>query len=160
MKYLSLIILVGLMYATWVVSRRSEGLPEVRHAEIQRDFQRLIADYIQKSLPQVKEITFKKFWTESLNSKEIKATFAYSFLDEGKGANSAVVEIEGTAKLKRNEKEETPEEQPWLVTDIKVSSNQLEYQQPLKIRDRADLEEDEKPAPQANPARATEESHN
>jgi hypothetical protein len=159
MKYLSLLVLVVVLYASWRVVQRTGDLPETRHAEIQVELQTIIADYVKKALPGVTQITFKRFWTQSQGPEEVTASFVYSFLDEekGPGKHPAEVEIEGTALLQRGSEPAGDAERPWLLTDIQISGNKLEYKTPLKVRPREEQEDlSETPAPEATDAPATD----
>ena len=82
------------------------------HVGIQNDLKEIIAEYVQKNLPESKNLRFEKFWTEAVKKNKVKASFVYSFEDPSQENGDTVTEIAGSAILDKGE--ETAETSPGI----------------------------------------------
>ena len=106
MKIVSVLIFGAALIGTWAMVHNPRPVAESVHVGIQNDLKNIIADYVQKNLPDSKNLVFEKFWTETVNASQVKASFVYSF-DNPDGNESANVQIQGSAIL--NKVDETAE---------------------------------------------------
>lgn len=134
MRYLSLVFLVFTMWWTWSVIETPSALTEDTHVGIQEDLKRVITEYLQTNLTNVKDIQFEKFWTQTLEDNKVKASFSYSFEDAGEGdqPSDARIGIEGHAILNR-QKAEDSEYDVWSLDELNVDSNKLTYKEGMII---------------------------
>ncbi len=126
MSFLNIILLTLLMCWSWAVSQMPNEIAQSTHVQIQRDLKSLIKGYIQKQLPQASNIKFHKFWTESINKNNVKASFSYSFSDESEKVGESTTGIEGAALLVKNK-------DSWDLEQLNVTNNTLEFKKPLSI---------------------------
>ncbi len=152
MKIISLIIFAGALVGSWTLVHHKRPVPQSVHVGIQNDLKNIIADYIQKNLPESKNLKFHKFWTETLNKNQVQATFVYSF-DNPEASEEANVQIEGLALL--NKIAETPELVTWSFDQLWISGNKVTFASPIQITAEAQVP---KEAP-AEPKAAHDEHH-
>lgn len=131
MKIVSVLIFAAALIGTWVAAHTPRVVPESVHADIQSELKTIIAEYIQKNLPESKNLRFEKFWTETVKASQVKAYFAYSFEDKTESGEEAAVEIEGSAIL--NKVEETPENVTWSFDTLIISDNKVTFSEPIRI---------------------------
>lgn len=131
MKIISLLVFVFALIGSWYLTHREHAIPEAVHVGIQDELKQIIADFIQKNLPNSKNLVFKRFWTESLQKNKIKASFTYSFDDVNENSGPVNMEIEGYAIL--NKVSENPDSTEWSFDELKVLNNGLEFREPLRI---------------------------
>ena len=100
------------------------------HADIQNDLKNIIAEYVQKNLPDSRNLKFEKFWTETVTPNQVKASFVYSF-DNPDGGETAQVQIQGSAIL--NKVDETAETVTWSFDQLSISDNKVTFTEPIQI---------------------------
>ncbi len=91
MRYLSLILIVFVMWWTWAVVHSPAVISQAEHERIQTELKQVINNYITTHLPTAKNIHFDQFWTKTLNRHTIRASFSYTFDDAG--VNNQIVRI-------------------------------------------------------------------
>lgn len=128
MRYLSLIFIVVLMSVSWKVIQSSEAVPETTHIDIQDDFKVMIIETLQKSLPNVKDIKFDRFWTQNLATNKIKAGFQFSFDNNVENDSPARYGIEGHATLTYD-----PEKSVWNVDGPHFLNNEITFKDGMVI---------------------------
>ena len=139
MKIISLVVFLFALVGSWFLAHRDAPIPEAVHQGIQNDLKRVISEYVQKNLPNSKNLVFKKFWTEALQKNKVKASFVYSFDDANDKSGPINMEIEGYAIL--NKVTENADSSEWSLDEIHVLNNGLEYKEALKITPNADADE-------------------
>ncbi len=132
MKYLSLLLFLVAMRVSWGFINTPPTVETSVHVGIQNDLRVFIEDYIKKNLPTAREIQFDNFWTETLKSKQIKAHFSYSFVDDTEDDGAARVGINGYAILNKTDKE-TAEEEFWSFDELYVLDNKIEFKNGVVI---------------------------
>lgn len=142
MKYLSVVVLVGLMTWTWRLVHRESAISQQIHVGIQQDLRRIITDYIQKNLPNSEDLRFERFWTEALSKDKVKAAFLYSFKENSQSHGPTRVQIDGYAILNRDKNDSNAEKESWSFDELYILNNQIEFQQPLTITPQVDEETD------------------
>jgi hypothetical protein len=160
MRYVSLVFLVILMWWSWSAIRTPSLLPEGTHVGIQEDLRRLISEYITENLEGAKDIRFEKFWTQTLKENQIKAVFAYSFLDNsGSLESGARVGVEGFAILNRSDKENS-EFDVWNLDELNVENNRVVFENGTTIQGSAqNALQQADPTPSNEPKTAPTENH-
>ncbi len=132
MRYLSLIVIVFFMWWSWSATKNPNLIPEDTHVGIQEDLKRVITEYVKDNLPNVKEVKFNKFWTQTLEENRVKAVFSYTFDDDGTdqtGAtatskSAATVGVAGYAILNHS-KQENSEYDVWSLDELNVENNHI-----------------------------------
>lgn len=142
MKIVSVFVFALAMIGTWRVAYSARSVSESVHVGIQEDLKRIITEYIEKKLPEAKNIRFEKFWTETVKKDQVRAFFAYSFDDSNATSGSTRTAIEGYATL--NKADETEEEITWNFDELQVKDNRIEFVEPIKIRAGSDELDSEK----------------
>jgi hypothetical protein len=132
MKYLSLIALLIALSVSWSLVHRKSDLSEGIHVGIQDDLKKIITDYIQKNLPQSKNVQFERMWTERLSKDKVKASFIYSFEEENEEVGPARVNIEGYAVLNK-QPAEAERANVWSFDELYILNNNLVFQRELSI---------------------------
>lgn len=131
MKIISLIIFLFALVGSWYLTHREQAIPESVHMGIQNELKQIIADYVQKNLPNSKNLTFTRFWTESLQKNKVKATFSYTFDDMNESSGPVNMQIEGYAIL--NKVADNADSAEWSFDELKILNNEVEFREPLKI---------------------------
>lgn len=130
MKIVSLLIFGAALIGSWAMVHAPRPVAESVHIGIQSDLKNIIAEYVQKNLPESKNLVFQKFWTETVNKDRVKASFSYSFDNDSDG-ETANVEIQGTAIL--NKVDENPETVTWSFDELTISDNKVTFSEPIQI---------------------------
>jgi hypothetical protein len=130
MKIVSVLFFALALTGTWMMAYAKKTIPESVHVGIQNDLKRVITEYVQKNLPESKNLRFEKFWTETVKKDRVKASFVYTFEDASQGG-PAEVEIEGSAIL--NKVDETPENSTWSFDQLQILDNQVHFSDPIQI---------------------------
>ncbi len=146
MRYLSLFVIVALMWLTWSRSQNSAGLSETTHIGIQEDLKRLISEFVSEKIPSSSDLTFTKFWTEDLGQNKVKASFSYRFnemrefpAEDGKptrAPESVIVEVSGSATLSNKPATSANDAQYdiWQIESIDVDDNKVIYKDGMTIK--------------------------
>jgi hypothetical protein len=153
MKIISLLIFSSALIGSWALVHAPRPVAESVHIGIQNDLRNIISEYVQKNLPDSKNLVFQKFWTETVTKNQVKAVFVYSF-DNKDGGETANVEIGGEAIL--NKVAETPEMVTWSFDQLTISDNKVTFTDPIQITaDTGALEG----APKAEPTKEHGSNH-
>jgi hypothetical protein len=131
MKIVSLVVFAAALIGSWIAARATPMVSETMHVGIQNDLKTIIAEYVQKNLPNSKNLRFEKFWTESVKKDQVKATFVYSFEDPSAENGDTVTEISGSALLAKGE--ETPESVTWNLHSLTIKDSHVDFQEPIQI---------------------------
>lgn len=146
MKVISVLVFTAALIGSWVMVHAKKPVAESVHIGIQNDLRNIITEYVQKNLPESKNLRFEKMWTETLNKNRVKAHFVYSFEDVSETGEPALVEISGSAML--NKVEETPEMATWSFDQLQILDNKVQFSEPVQITAGAgELEGNETPTP-------------
>lgn len=132
MKFLGVIFFLVAMNWSWSLIHSEMSTSEQVHVGIQKDMKRIISEYIKENLPTSNNLKFKKFWTEKVGLKKIKAFFVYSFEDSQGGFGPARVEVEGSALLTRAP-DESEEFETWSFDELTIEDNRIEFKEGLEI---------------------------
>lgn len=151
MKIVSLLVFIVALVGTWHITRAAGPMSQSIHVGIQNDLKNIIAEYVQKNLPDSKNLRFDRFWTESLKDSRIKATFAYSFESETAESGTAKTGISGYAIL--NKVNEDPKSVTYNLDELHVLDNAVEFEEPIQITTAPGS-----PATNEQPPQPTEES--
>lgn len=139
MKIVSVLIFGAALIGSWAVVHAPRPVSESVHIGIQNDLKNIIAEYVQKNLPESKNLKFEKFWTQTVKADQVKASFVYSFDNDDNG-EAAQVQIEGSALL--NKVDETPETVTWSFDQLTISDNKVTFTEPIQITAGAGVLED------------------
>ena len=131
MKVVSVLIFAAALVGSWVAVHAKKPVSESVHIGIQNDLRNIITEYVQKNLPDSKNLRFEKMWTETIKKDRVKANFVYTFEDNSQGSEPAVVEIHGSALL--NKIEETPEMATWSFDQLQILDNKVQFSEPIQI---------------------------
>lgn len=131
MKIVSVLFFALLMSGTWYMAHAKRSIPESVHVGIQNDLKRVITEYIEKNLPESKNLRFEKFWTETVKKDRVKASFTYTFEDTTEDGEPAEVEIEGSALL--NKVDENAESSTWSFDELQILDNKVNFTEPIQI---------------------------
>lgn len=131
MKIVSVVFFFVALVGSWIMTRTASPIPEAMHVGIQNDLKNIIADYVQKNLPQSKNLRFEKFWTEAVKRSKVKAFFTYTFDDTTQENGATAIQIEGWALL--NKIDEGPETVTWSLDELQVQDNRVDFKDPIHI---------------------------
>lgn len=131
MKIVSVLFFSVALVLTWSAAHLKKPVSESVHIGIQTDLKRIITEYVQKNLPESKNLQFEKFWTETIGKNKVKASFVYSFQDATAEGDAAEVEIEGSAIL--NKTGETAETSTWSFDELQILNNKVSFSEPMQI---------------------------
>jgi hypothetical protein len=130
MKYVSLLVLVLLLAASWKLSSSVDPVSVKTHYEIQTDLTKIIEAAVLAQMPQAKDFKFIKIYTETLNPSTVQASFGYTFTDPtAEGNEQTLREVDGTALLTRD----SADLKKWVLENIKVDQSAIEFQDGLTI---------------------------
>jgi hypothetical protein len=135
MKIISLIFFALALSGTWIMAYAKKPVSQAVHMDIQNDLKRIIAEKLQKNVPESKNLHFDKFWTETVNKDKVKAFFVYSYDDVTAEGEPAEVEVDGSAVLVKVD--ETPESSTWSFDGIQVLDSKVSFNEPIQITSRA-----------------------
>jgi len=131
MKIVSVVLFAVALIASWRLVHVTPPVPEAMHVGIQNDLKNIIAEYVQKSLPNSKNLRFEKFWTEAVKKDKVKATFVYTFEDPSQDNGNTEIEITGTAMLDRGE--ETSDNVTWNLNQLNIQDSAVQFEEPIHI---------------------------
>ncbi len=131
MKIVSTLVFAAALIGTWQMSRGHSPMSQSVHVGIQSDLKKIIAEYVQKNLPESGNLRFDKFWTEAVKKDKIKASFVYSFDDSTRTAGTARVEISGSAIL--NKVDENSETVTYSLDELQILDNKVRFEEPIQI---------------------------
>lgn len=131
MKIVSVLVFAFALVGTWALVHNPRPVAQSIHVGIQADLKNIIAEYVQKNLPESKNLRFEKFYTETINKSKVRAVFTYSFEDKTEEGEPAAVQIEGEAIL--NKTEETPETVTWSFDQLTIQDNKVTFSDPIQI---------------------------
>lgn len=131
MKVVSILIFAVALIGTWMMVHTKKTVAESVHIGIQNDLRNIITEYVQKNLPESKNLRFEKMWTETVKKDKVTAHFVYSFEDSGTNGEPALVEINGSAVL--NKVSETPQMTTWSFDQLQILDNKVNFSEPLQI---------------------------
>lgn len=159
MKVVSVLIFAVALVGSWVAVHAKKPVSESVHIGIQNDLRNIITEYVQKNLPESKNLRFEKLWTETISKDRVKANFVYTFEDTSQAGNSALVEIHGSALL--NKVEETPEMATWSFDQLQILDNKVQFSEPIQITAEAGSLEGSKavPPPETKTPEKSEGTH-
>lgn len=159
MKIVSVLFFALALTGTWMLAHANKPVADSVHVGIQNDLKRIITEYVQKNLPESKNLRFTKFWTETLNKGKVKAYFVYSFEDSTEEGEPAEVEIDGSAIL--NKVDETAESSTWSFDELQILDTKVSFNEPIQITSRAGELENAQPvnAPDAKKEEEKKEHH-
>ena len=157
MKVVSVLIFTVALVGSWVLVHAKKPVTESMHIGIQNDLRNIITEYVQKNLPESKNLRFEKIWTETLDKNNVRAFFVYTFEDKAENGDPALIEINGSARLEKVE--ETADMTTWNFKELQILDNKVEFSQPIQITAGAgELENGATKAPAA-PTAPKEEVH-
>lgn len=149
MKVVSVLILAAALIGSWKAVYSKQPVSESVHVGIQNDLKNIITEYVQKNLPEVKNLRFERMWTETIKPHRVRANFIYSFEETGENGEPAVVEINGSATL--NKVDETPEVATWSFDELKILDNTVNFTQAIEVKAGAGQLEGESITPANDP---------
>jgi hypothetical protein len=128
MRYLSLILLVSLVFLTWKVSKIEAKVNVRVHHDIQMDLSKIISAAIKAQLPNAYDIKFDQLFSETIDADHVRVLFEYSFRDKGQEDQTAT-NISGQANVTRNSNDKTQ----WTLEKIDISQSSLEFKDGLVV---------------------------
>jgi len=131
MKIVSVVVFAIALIGSWVLVHATSAVPESMHMGIQNDLKNIIAEYVQKNLPNSKNLRFEKFWTEVVKKDKVKASFVYTFDDPSAENGETTMQIAGSAILDKGE--ETSDNVTWNLNSLKIQDSSVEFQEPIQI---------------------------
>lgn len=131
MKIVSVVVFAAALIGSWLVVRTPAQVSETMHVGIQNDLKNIITEYVQKNLPDSKNLRFDKFWTETVKKDQVKATFVYSFEDPSTENGDTTIQIAGSAML--NKGEETTDSVTWNLNSLNIKDSHVDFQEPIQI---------------------------
>jgi hypothetical protein len=131
MKIVSIVVFTAALIASWIAAHAAAPVSEAMHVGIQNDLKNIITEYVQKNLPNSKNLRFDKFWTETVKKDLVKATFVYSFEDPSSENGGTVTQIAGSALLDKGD--ETAESVTWNLNSLQIQDSSVEFQEPIHI---------------------------
>jgi hypothetical protein len=131
MKIVSSLVFAAALIGSWCLSRAHGPMSQSVHIGVQNDLKNIIAEYVQKQLPESKNLRFDKFWTETVKKDRIKASFVYSFEDATQASGPARTQISGSALL--NKVDENPETVTYSLDELQILDNRIEFAEPIQI---------------------------
>lgn len=137
MRYLSLALLIALMYISWSFAQRPSTISETTHILIQDDIKDMIQETVVQQLPDVQGFRFERFWTESLSANQVQAFFTFSFENAAESEDRARYGIEGNAVLTYNSETEM-----WDVEGPIFSANNIVFKDGIMIGPSSEADED------------------
>jgi hypothetical protein len=148
MKYISLAIFIALLAFTWKLSTHEDVIGVQTHHSIQMDLAKIIQAAVVQQLPGTSNFRFTKLFTEAIDDSNVKALFAYAFIDN---SQSEKVErsIDGDALVSRDPSNPSQ----WILSQIHVGQSTIEFEEGSVVTAGTDLET----APSTSPAPAPAE---
>jgi hypothetical protein len=131
MKVVSVLLFAILLIGTWSLVHSKRPVAESVHVGIQNDLRAIITEYVQKNVPESKNVVFEKMWTETVRPDQVRAKFVYSFEDVDSEGEPAKIAITGSAVL--NKAEESPEMIIWNLDELKILDNTVSFAEPIQI---------------------------
>jgi hypothetical protein len=137
MRYISLLFILFLMGVSWAAMHSPSAVPETTHIDIQDDIKSMIRDTVAKAIPQVKDLKFDRFWTQSVTKDQVKAVFSFSFENAAEATDRARYGISGHALLTYDAATGR-----WNLKGPYFENNEITFKDGMIIRPGQDTEED------------------
>lgn len=131
MKIISVLVFAAALIGSWFAVYAKKPVAESVHAGIQNDLRNIITEYVQKNLPEAKNLRFEKLWTETVKASKVRAYFVYSFEEANENGEPAKIEINGSAVL--NKVDETPDIATWSLDELRILDNKVNFTEPVQI---------------------------
>lgn len=131
MKIVSIVVFTAALIVSWQFTHHLGPMSQSVHMGVQADLKKIIAEYVEKNLPDSKNLRFDRFWTESISETKIKATFAYTFDEPGGESGTTAVSISGFAIL--NKTSEDAQGITYSLDELKILDSAVEFDEPIQI---------------------------
>lgn len=134
MKYLSLIIFIGLLAWTWNLTHGTSSniVSFETHAGIQEKLAQLISETIKAKKPNSSDVTITRLWTEAVDANKIRAVFAYHYNEKSEQDSDSETSIEGEALLVREEAANS-DGSSWSLKKITTTNNSLDFKSGITV---------------------------
>lgn len=129
MKYLSLIVLLGLMIWTFNLSSSQNEVPVATHVNLANELKAVMTDYLKQNVAGIQNIQFHHLYTESkANKNRLTAFVKYSY-------ESPLSETQVTKEIREGkiELESKDNGQTWEPLEMDFKDLSVEFLEDLKI---------------------------
>lgn len=135
MKYLSVVVFVGLMSWTWTKIHGEAPVSFETHAAIQNKLAVMLQEAIQAKKPTALGLVVERVWTEDMSNGQVKAHFVYSFRETSDPSlsatlNAAKTQVRGEGLLERLPDDGSGFDR-WNLTEIKTTNNSVLFEEDL-----------------------------
>lgn len=156
MKYLSVIVFIGLMSWTWAKIHGEAPVSFETHAAIQSKLAVLLQEAIQQKKPEAAELVVERVWTEDMTNGHVKAHFVYSFSETASAdASSAKTTVNGEGLLERMPDDGSGFDR-WSLKEIKTTNNAVLFEQEMIVTPEDSPNAESKVTPQPSEPAPTE----
>jgi len=128
MKYFSVVILMALMAWTWGLANSQQDFSPQDGRDLETQIESIVAEYVKKDRPGLKELTFQQIYTEVIEPKrEIKVHLRYQIEEATAQGDSAVQGFEGSIILT------SKDGKAWEWANQNVRSPFVEFKEGSKV---------------------------
>ncbi|MGZ3690687.1 MAG: hypothetical protein ACXVAX_04250 [Pseudobdellovibrio sp.] len=131
-KLVSFFVFLAAFVWTWFLFHSQDKINVGVHAGLQSKLAIMIEDTLKKARPNSFKFKMLSLYTTKIDDNKINAHFSYRYSEPLEDKEISEQTVNGDAVLNRSVSE-NPEEQKWIVQNVKTDSSVIEFQEGLII---------------------------
>lgn len=166
MKFVSWIILLGLLSWSWNEVNRQSPISVATHAGLQENLRQIIMEKVKQLLPTATDLKFHQIFTKPVDDNHVQATFSYSFFAGDQGKPGVKTTLSGKADLSKLENPVPETEEPnWSFDKLTIDGQEIEFEDDSVIKPGGDVSsaagsnEEPKPVSPTEPTKTKSTHH-
>lgn len=129
MKYISVLIVVGLMVWTWSLATANRGVSLETQKGLEADVEQIIRTQILQKDASVTDIIFRQLYTEVIKPREqVRAHYRYVIKAPTQAGDATNEMREGSALLTSTDGGQT-----WMISDVENKGASVEFQNGSRV---------------------------
>ncbi len=138
-KLVSFFVFLTAFVWTWFLFHSQAKINVGVHAGLQSKLAIMIEDTLKKARPNSFKFKMLSLYTAKIDDNKINAHFSYRYSEPMEDKDISELTVNGEAILNRTVSE-NPEDQKWVVQNVKTDSSVIEFQEGLVIGSGAEPE--------------------
>ncbi len=127
MKYISLILLILIIFATQYLVSSPGTVSLETHNNMQMEIRDIIQKALQDNIPTIQEFKLLNVLSEAIDDNNVKVNFIYSYKIADATQGNSKTENSGFVMLKRIEKNQ------WSFETAQIEDQKIEFSDPIII---------------------------
>lgn len=127
MKYINLLILIIIVFATQYLVTTPEAVSLETHSRMQIEIREIIEKALQDNIPNVNDFKLMRVQSEVIDTDNVKLNFTYSYKIVDVTQGSSKTENSGHVLLKRIQ------DNQWSFESAQINDQKIEFSDPIVI---------------------------